>query len=186
MRIAPAIPIAIVGVCCLFGLSVVALNGRLSVAVAAEAKGTLAAKAESTVAAEAESTSDEPLDSELLEVYSQDRANQARQTWRDYRDWVRTFYRGNVFSDGWIKLTAATLECVKAVDNQKAVRKRLVALGKTLSKEWAKDSKVRKINTADLRRWFEKFDQARRREDGSGRTITELVEDIKKQVESRS
>ena len=119
-----------------------------------------------------------PIEAELLAEYNRDHANKKVQTWRQYWDWVQTFYKGNILSAGWNDFCKATLDVVKSEKNHPKVLARLNALGKIISQEWAKDSSVGKITTADLRRWNEAIVAARRDDGGSGEHLLSVIETI--------
>ena len=58
-------------------------------------------------------------------------------------------------------------------------------LGKILSREWAKDYAIRKITTADLRRWHETMTEAVRTDDGSGEKIKKSLGQVREQAEKQ-
>ena len=119
---------------------------------------------------------DVPEGAELFAAYSRDRSNQKVQSWEQYHGWVRTFYKGNLMSEGWRKFGDATVSTVKSAPAHQAVRAQITELGKIISREWAKDSSVRKITTADLRRWNDLMVTARQSDDGSGQRTIQRAE----------
>jgi hypothetical protein len=125
-----------------------------------------------------------PVEAELLAEYNRDGSNKKVQTWRQYWDWVQTFYRGNILSEGWIKFSQVTLDVVKAEAERGRVLEHLNELGKLISREWAKDASVRKISTADLRRWYNAISAARGADDGTGQHILKILKVIQKKAES--
>jgi hypothetical protein len=127
-----------------------------------------------------------PTDAEFLAEYNRDRSNQKVQTWRQYWGWVQTFYKGNMLSEGWTKFSQVTLDTVKLESGRRAVVKHLNELGKIISQEWAKDTSVRKITTADLRRWNEAISEARRGDDGGGQRILIVLKSIREKAEALS
>jgi hypothetical protein len=151
----------------------------------------LAGSRESQVAESemAESIMDEslyaPVEAEVLAEYQRDLSNQKFQSWREYWGWVQDFYRGNLLADGWTKYSQATLDVVKAEARRRAILTKINRLGKVISQEWAKDGKVRKITTTDLRRWNDAIGEARRSDDGSGQGITKTIDAIHKQAEKQ-
>jgi hypothetical protein len=128
---------------------------------------------------------DVPDDAELLAAFKGDCANQKVQSWGQYRGWVQTFYRGNLMSAGWTKFGQVTVSALKSAAARQAVIAQINDLGRIISREWAKDSSVRKISTADLRRWNDVIATARQCDDGSGRRIIEALRAVRKTVESR-
>ena len=128
---------------------------------------------------------DGPDDAELLAAFKGDCANQKVQSWGQYRGWVQTFYKGNLMSEGWTKFGQVTVSAVKSAAARRAVIARINELGRVISRDWAKDSSVRKITTADLRRWNDLMATARQRDDGSGQRIIEALSAVRRMAESR-
>jgi hypothetical protein len=128
---------------------------------------------------------DVPNDSELLAAYKGDRSNQKVQSWGQYRGWVQTFYQGNLMSEGWTKFGQVTAKAVKSAEARQAVIARINELGQIISREWAKDSSVRKITTTDLRRWNDLMATARQSDDGSGKRIIQALTAVRRMAESR-
>ena len=126
-----------------------------------------------------------PIEAEIRAEYQRDLANQKLQTWREYWGWVQDFYRGNLVADGWTKYSQATLDVVTAEADRRAVLTKINRLGKVISQEWAKDGKVRRISTTDLRRWNDAIGEARRSDDGTGRRITSAIDTIREAAEKR-
>ncbi|HEX2021444.1 MAG TPA: hypothetical protein VHH36_01930 [Candidatus Thermoplasmatota archaeon] len=94
--------------------------------------------------------------------YEADRANQAKQPWKEYADWVKSFYEGRRFPPvpGWNDRERDMLKGLAEAD-----RARLAPLvsevGRALAAEWAKDNAVRKVSTSDLQAWGKRFGDAR-------------------------
>ena len=80
-------------------------------------------------------------------------------------------YKGNLLADGWTRISERTLAAVKSGEKRRALTDQFNALGKLLSREWAKNGDVRKITTTDLRRWNAAMSKALRADDGSGELI---------------
>jgi hypothetical protein len=95
--------------------------------------------------------------------YEQDAANQAKQTWKDHQDWVRTFYEGKRFPPvpGWRGREQDILARLPA-DARATLGPRLEETGRLLASEWAKDNAVRRVSTADLQSWGKRFGNAAR------------------------
>jgi hypothetical protein len=94
--------------------------------------------------------------------YEADAANKGKQSWSDYLGWVRTFYEGKRFPPvaGWSDRERDLL--AKAP----AQREAIVAVGRALAAEWAKDNAVRKVSTSDLQGWGKRFTDAARTPEG--------------------
>jgi hypothetical protein len=126
---------------------------------------------------------DVPDDAELLAAYKGDCANQKVQSWGQYRGWVQTFYKGNLMSDGWTKFGQVTVSALKSATARQAVIAQINDLGRIISREWAKASSVRKITTADLRRWYDVIATAQQSDDGNGQRIIEALRAVRKMAE---
>jgi hypothetical protein len=120
-----------------------------------------------------------PVQSEILVEYHRDSNNKKVQTWRQYWSWVQTFYKGNLVSAGWARFSEVTLEAVKSDEGRRQVVQQLNEVGKLIGREWAKDGAIRKISTADLRRWNDAINDARRRDNGSGQRILDAIKTIR-------
>ena len=88
--------------------------------------------------------------------YEADAANKAKQSWKEYRDWVQRFYDGQKFPPiaGWAKREA------ELVAKAPAARGDIERVGRLIASEWAKDNGVRKVSTADLQAWGKSFSDA--------------------------
>ena len=128
---------------------------------------------------------DVPDDAELLAAFKGDCANQKVQSWGQYRGWVQTFYKGNLMSDGWTKFGQVTVSALKSATARQAVIAQINDLGRIISREWAKASSVRKITTADLRRWNDLMVTARQSDDGSGQQTIDALRAVRRTAESR-
>jgi hypothetical protein len=126
---------------------------------------------------------DVPDDAELLAAYKGDCANQKVQSWGQYRGWVQTFYKGNLMSDGWTKFGQVTVSALKSATARQAVIAQINDLGRIISREWAKASSVRKITTADLRRWYDVIATAHQSDDGNGQRIIEALRAVRRMAE---
>jgi hypothetical protein len=126
-----------------------------------------------------------PAQKDFRREYQRDMANGKLQTWDQYWEWVQTFYAGNLLSDGWTKRGDQSLAAVKSRENRQGLIDRYNSLGKIVSREWAKDYSVRKISTADLRRWHQAMADAVRTDDGSGERIKKALDSIRVQAEKQ-
>jgi hypothetical protein len=126
-----------------------------------------------------------PAKEDYLPEYERDRANGKIQTWDQYWGWVQAFYAGNLLSDGWTKHGEQSLAAIKSGENRRDLIEQYNELGKIVSREWAKDYAIRRITTADLRRWHEAVSEAVRTDDGSGDTIKKALDTIREQAEKK-
>lgn len=126
-----------------------------------------------------------PVEEEIRAAYQRDHSNQRFQTWHKYWGWVQDFYNGNLLADGWTKFSETTLNVIKADADRRTILTKLNRLGKVISQEWAKDGKVRRITTTDLRCWNDAIGEARRSDDGTGQGITKAIDAIHEQAEKQ-
>ncbi len=116
-----------------------------------------------------------PLPPYFAARYAADRANAARQTEADYLAYVRQFYRGTGWIQGWSSLDA---ELVKA---EPGLAEDLADMARVIAAEWAKDNGVRRIDSACLQVWAAAL-QAARREGRLAATIALVREDAARLV----
>lgn len=95
------------------------------------------------------------------ERYEQDATNKAKQSYKDYAEWVRVFYEGKRFPPvaGWNDRVKEILAKLPAASHAQA-REALDRTGRMLAAEWAKDNGVRKVSTSDLQTWGKRFSDA--------------------------
>lgn len=76
-------------------------------------------------------------------------------------EWYRKFQNGTLLIKGW---KARIKEILKEMpeDRQDALRVELEQLGEKIGREWAKDDKIRKIDTLQLQRWGNELKAAKR------------------------
>ena len=88
--------------------------------------------------------------------YDADKANQAKQSWDEYRKWVARFYEGQRFPPiaGWADREK------DLVAKAPAARAQIESVGRLIAAEWAKDNAVRKVSTSDLQTWGGQFKDA--------------------------
>jgi len=92
--------------------------------------------------------------SHYQEVYAQDPDNQEIQSKDEYLNWVIRFYQGStLYPDGWHSISRDILENVDDPAKKKRVERKLAALGKRISAEWAKDADSRVIRSRELSIW---------------------------------
>lgn len=100
-------------------------------------------------------------DAFFREQYERDGANKAKQSYKDYAEWVRVFYEGKRFPPvaGWNDRQKEILAKLPAASHAQA-RASLERVGRVLAAEWAKDNAVRKVSTSDLQTWGKRFSDA--------------------------
>jgi hypothetical protein len=78
--------------------------------------------------------------------YANDKANQGKQGWDEYAEFIPNFYNGTFYATGWNANAKERIGDLKSV----AVNKHFNVIGRVIAAEWAKDNSVRKISTSDL------------------------------------
>ena len=97
-----------------------------------------------------------PPESAFVQAYQADSDNQASQSVEDYMRWIRRFYEGWTFyPDGWDWITDAVLQNIDSEAERVALKEQIYSIGLRISREWAKDSDYRVINTRHLLVWGE-------------------------------
>jgi hypothetical protein len=127
-----------------------------------------------------------PVEADFRPTYDADKKNQRVQPWREYWSWVSQYYRGNLFSQGWTRECTFLLSAVKNAKTRDELRGMLNALGKRMAAEWSKDNNVRKIDTRELQSIGRRFLEARRKDNGSGKVIRELIETLWDEVQKKT
>ena len=100
-------------------------------------------------------------------AYEAELDNQAVQSADNYIRWIRRFYQGWTFySEGWDWLTDAVLMGIDDDAQRQQITEQMYSMGMRISREWAKSSNHRVINTRHLLVWGEtlKLSAARNQE----------------------
>lgn len=119
-----------------------------------------------------------PIVDDFRACYDHDPSNATRQTWEQYWGWVRLFYDGNLFSQGWSQRARWLIEGVRSEVERNRLRTRLNLLGRQIGAEWAKDYDVRRVTSAHLLSWGKRLEQARERDIGDGAAFHHTIDDI--------
>ena len=116
----------------------------------------------------------------FIDVYQADIDNQQLQSRNEYLEWVLNFYQGSlVYRSGWLDIEAEVLNTVAPQDIDR-LDLELHKLGAAIGLEWAKDNRVRLIDSRMLALWgstlqlSENYDQQLR----SIEVITKDVDDL--------
>jgi hypothetical protein len=127
-----------------------------------------------------------PSQQEYREEYDRDANNQKKQTWSQYWGWVKSFHEGSFFVSGWTDRAKEMVVGVKPGADRKKLVKEINEFGRDICKEWAKDSSVCKVGTADLTRWGKMIEKAKKSDAGDGdelaKAIAAIREEYKKKV----
>lgn len=77
-------------------------------------------------------------------------AGEGRGSQGEYKGFVRDFYKGKMFVDGWIE---STEDAVSKAGGDAALQQAMNKLGQLFSCEWALPNDYRKLDTNMLKRW---------------------------------
>ena len=123
---------------------------------------------------------DEPF---FRQRYDADEANQKRQSWKEYQDWVNAFYQGKRFPPvpGWNDRRSSILKRVPA-ERRGGVELLLDEVGRRLAAEWAKDNAVRKVSTGDLQAWGKQFGDAASAPDTLEAALREVEAEVRRRT----
>jgi hypothetical protein len=127
-----------------------------------------------------------PLPEDFRPEYTQDTANQRKQTWDQYWGWVKSFYKGTFFVPGWTDRAKGATNVVAAGPARRKVIKEVTDFGKEICKEWAKDASVCKIGSSDLIRWGKAVEKAKAKDDGSGEELRHAIAAIKAEYQKKT
>jgi hypothetical protein len=126
-----------------------------------------------------------PAPQDFRPEYDRDARNRAKQTWDQYWTWVKAFYEGNFFTQGWTGRAKGLLAVVRGGRQQERLRSKLNVLGRGLSAEWAKDYDIRQLSTADLVAWGRVLEKAKAKDDGQGTVIDRTIESIRAEIQRK-
>lgn len=126
-----------------------------------------------------------PKEEDFRAEYERDTANQGRESWRDYWYWVGKFYGGNFGVRGWTAQSKDLLAAVKSDDARDELRATLNDLGRRVAAEWSKDNGIRKIDTGDLQTYGRRLQQAKARDDGSGRALKAALDALRSDIDAK-
>ena len=97
-----------------------------------------------------------PPESFFETAYAAELDNQAVQSAENYMRWIRRFYQGWTFyPEGWDWLTERVLMGIEDDAQRQQITEQMYSLGMRISREWAKSSAYRVINTRHLLVWGE-------------------------------
>jgi hypothetical protein len=126
-----------------------------------------------------------PLAEDFRPEYKHDTANQRKQTWDAYWGWVKSFYQGNFFCQGWTDRAKGVTSVVAAGPKRRKVMQEITEFGKDICKEWAKDASVCRVGTSDLVRWGKVVEKAKAKDDGSGEELRHAISAIKAEYQRK-
>ena len=79
---------------------------------------------------------------------------------RDEEEWFRKFYDGTFLIKGWKARMKEVLQPFSPAEKDK-MREQLDSLGEKMGREWAKDNKVRRVDTPMLQKWGKDLQNAK-------------------------
>jgi hypothetical protein len=71
---------------------------------------------------------------------------------KDEEEWFRKFYEGTFLIKGWKSRMKEVLQPFSPAERDK-MRSQLFNLGEKIGREWARDNKVRRVDTPLLQKW---------------------------------
>ena len=109
-------------------------------------------------------------------AFEEDELAQQYQTKADYLLWITHFYNGYSIAPGWISLTEQVKERLEE-PYRSEVALRLYHLGGRIGSEWAKDNKVRVLDTRNAAVWRDALIESLNQNDLDD-YITRVEEDV--------
>ena len=101
------------------------------------------------------------------------------QSEKEYQQWIKDFYKGNFLVKGWDGRKQEVLALVKGSKDEAS--KLLDQAGELISKEWAKENGVRKLDNSDLMRWGNQMKDAGKTSDEAlVKKMEEIIAEVKK------
>jgi hypothetical protein len=128
---------------------------------------------------------DAPSQQDYREEYDRDAINQKKQTWPQYWGWVKSFHEGTFFISGWTDRAKELVVNVKPGPDRKKLVKEINDFGKDICKEWAKDSSVCKVGTAELTRWGKMVEKAKKADAGDGEELAKAIASIREEYKKK-
>jgi hypothetical protein len=128
---------------------------------------------------------DAPSQQDYREEYDRDAINQKKQTWSQYWGWVKSFHEGTFFVSGWTDRAKELVAGVKPGADRKKLVKEIKDFGRDICKEWAKDSSVCKVGTAELTRWGKMIEKAKKSDAGDGEQLAKAISAIKEEYKKK-
>ncbi len=83
-------------------------------------------------------------------------------TGKDEQEWFKKFYEGSFLIKGWKHRMQELLQAVPDSDREKA-KDLLEGLGQKIGREWARENRLRRIDTATLQKWGDDLRSAKRK-----------------------
>lgn len=138
----------------------------------------------------------QPAAADFRPLYDQDSADRNYQDWGGgdgYWDWVRIFYQGYtkrvlgvtiIRQAGWTATSRRLIAHVVSPPARQELTVELNTLGRDIAGAWAKDDRLERIHTNDLRRWGSMTTHAGSRDNGSGLVLLATVRAIQAEVDT--
>lgn len=96
----------------------------------------------------------------------------------DEQEWFFTFLKGNLFADGWERISSEILMSTRDQEREEQ-QERLDELGYKIGREWCKGNDTRKIHTSMLRKWGRELQDAA---DETPHLLTEVLQRIDTEI----
>lgn len=122
-------------------------------------------------------------------AHAADALNARRQGFEDYWKWIEVFLlTGGAGQRGWLESGEAMLRKVSDPEVAAHLRTRLHSLGKAIAREWAKDSRHRRVHTTswqgvpNLQAWGRRLRHAAASDTGDGEEIAAALDAIEEEL----
>jgi hypothetical protein len=99
----------------------------------------------------------------------------------ELRRWIRAFFEGTWLVPGW-NARIESLLSGRPPHERDALRERLQRLGDRIAPEWARENRVRRIDSGDLERWGGSLSAAA---SATGQQLEAAVAAIESEVDER-
>jgi len=123
----------------------------------------------------------EKLKSYFKTKYKEDSDNQKKQSWDEYWNWIKRFYKGTFLTSGWFEERNNLLKNLNE-NVQTKIKNRLDELGKSIAAEWAKDNNIRKIDTTNVKIWAKKLRGAKKNDRRDGKELGKAIYEIETEI----
>ncbi len=107
-----------------------------------------------------------PAHAYFVQHFEEDAENKKGQDIDEYLMWVLRFYNGwELYSNGWTKTTAASLQGVKDPLVAQEIKTKMGLIGKGIAGEWAKNKSSRRVLTRHVVVWGNALIESIRRDE---------------------
>ena len=98
---------------------------------------------------------------------------------KDEQEWFQEFYEGTFLIKGWKHRMQELLQAIPG-EERKHVKDLLEGLGQKIGREWARENRLRRIDTSALQKWGEDLRSAKRK---GASALIEKIRNLDEQVD---